>query len=130
MEKLGSISHLDAAEVANATGNELYRAGNVEDAISAYTEALEASAIPPERNCDGQDGFTSTDRSKYYANRSVVEGERVGWVCRALYVCSSHAVLEEGSGVGWWDLAFDEIHTSKQYDMVDAPPFSDCTTCM
>lgn len=70
MEKIGSTSHLDAAEVQNATGNGLYRAGNVEGAISAYTEALKATAITnmtPGRNCESQDDFKC--RSKYYANR-------------------------------------------------------------
>lgn len=71
MENIGFTSHLDSAEVANATGNGLYRAGNVEGAISAYTEALEAAAtitsMTPGRNCESQDDFKC--RSKYYANR-------------------------------------------------------------
>lgn len=70
MEKIGSTSHVDDAEVANARGNGLYRAGNVEGAISAYTEALKATAttsMTPGRNCESPDDFKC--RSKYYANR-------------------------------------------------------------
>lgn len=60
-----SSAHV-SAELANATGNRLYREGNFEQAGEAYSRALEdSSRAKEERGC--ADDWKC--RSKYYANR-------------------------------------------------------------
>ena len=75
------------AELANAEGNRLYRAGYVERAAGAYTSAIQLSSLLPKAKGTSSDGGGGVDgggcaddgggckvRSKYYANR------RVAWL--------------------------------------------------